>query len=372
MDEEEIGMIKGLSYQNGVFFIGKENVSCAYDDNGKIAEWVKPLTASTLFLMMRYVYQSMPGWFKLLSFFYIGMIVVPKIIAILPILSFNWSGLPFYFLFYFVFGTHFIFPMRLRKYHGAEHKVFSDRGVKKRGRLFRIKRAAITNRYCSTNIVVIYFSAVIVLLIGLLFFLKPSLALEWASYGALLFMPIVNKTMHWNVMKPIRYYVLKVSYYLQKKITTAEPERVHLLTAIQSYRMLASVEFPEHLVEKPLINKEEKHLAIVDVTIIPIGTKGPSVSDYVTDIHLILEKYSDKINYQLTPMSTIIEGELPILFEVIQAIHEAPFKAGIERVSTNIRIDDRRDRALKMSEKVAAVERKIEMRKAENQNNEVE
>ncbi|WP_373558569.1 MTH1187 family thiamine-binding protein [Bacillus sp. FJAT-45350] len=100
-------------------------------------------------------------------------------------------------------------------------------------------------------------------------------------------------------------------------------------------------------------------MAIVDITIIPIGTNTPSVSDYVADIHKVLESYQDKITYRLTPMSTIIEGELPVLFEVIQAIHEAPFKAGVQRVATNIRIDDRRDKELKMDEKVATVEKKL-------------
>lgn len=98
-------------------------------------------------------------------------------------------------------------------------------------------------------------------------------------------------------------------------------------------------------------------MAIVDVTVIPIGTKSPSVSSYVADIQKILGEYEKegKIEFQLTPMNTLIEGELPILFEVLQAIHEAPFNAGIQRVATNIRIDDRRDVTKKMHEKVKRV-----------------
>ncbi|MEB1807649.1 MAG: MTH1187 family thiamine-binding protein [Bacillaceae bacterium] len=100
-------------------------------------------------------------------------------------------------------------------------------------------------------------------------------------------------------------------------------------------------------------------MAIVDVTIIPIGTDSPSVSHYVADIHRVLEKYSDKVKYQLTPMSTLIEGELPVLFEVIQAIHEVPFEAGVQRVATNIRIDDRRDKASSLEGKLAAVNNRL-------------
>ncbi|MDF0729073.1 MTH1187 family thiamine-binding protein [Cytobacillus sp. S13-E01] len=102
-------------------------------------------------------------------------------------------------------------------------------------------------------------------------------------------------------------------------------------------------------------------MAIVDVTVIPIGTKTPSVSDYVVDIQRILEQFKveGKINFQLTPMNTLIEGELPILFEVIQAIHEAPFNQGIKRVATNIRIDDRRDKKVRMEDKLRSVKRKL-------------
>lgn len=103
-------------------------------------------------------------------------------------------------------------------------------------------------------------------------------------------------------------------------------------------------------------------MAIVDVTVIPIGTKTPSVSTYVADIQKILSSYEEegKIRFQLTPMNTIIEGDLPVLFEVIQKMHEAPFQKDIERVATNIRIDDRRDVQRKMEDKVKRVQSLLE------------
>ncbi|MBT2656648.1 MTH1187 family thiamine-binding protein [Bacillus sp. ISL-18] len=98
-------------------------------------------------------------------------------------------------------------------------------------------------------------------------------------------------------------------------------------------------------------------MAIVDVTVIPIGTETPSVSKYVASIQKILKNYEaeEKIKFQLTPMNTIIEGDLPILFEVIQAMHEVPFSEGIKRVATSIRIDDRRDVKRTMEYKVERV-----------------
>ncbi|MDQ0224881.1 MTH1187 family thiamine-binding protein [Metabacillus niabensis] len=102
-------------------------------------------------------------------------------------------------------------------------------------------------------------------------------------------------------------------------------------------------------------------MAIVDVTVIPIGTNDPSVSKYVANIQTVLKKYEleEKITYQLTPMNTIIEGELSTLFEVIKAIHEAPFSMGINRVATNIRIDDRRDKNTTMQGKLESVQKHL-------------
>lgn len=98
-------------------------------------------------------------------------------------------------------------------------------------------------------------------------------------------------------------------------------------------------------------------MAIVDVAVIPIGSGTPSVSNYVASVQRVLREYKaeGKINYQLTPMNTIIEGELPVLFEVIQAMHEVPFQEGIQRVATTIRIDDRRDVKRSMDYKVDRV-----------------
>ncbi|KTT86284.1 MTH1187 family thiamine-binding protein [Mammaliicoccus sciuri] len=102
-------------------------------------------------------------------------------------------------------------------------------------------------------------------------------------------------------------------------------------------------------------------MAIVDVVVIPVGTEGPSVSEYIADIQLILEKHKEvgTIDYQLTPMNTLIEGDLKDLLEIIQEIHESPFNKGLDRVCTNIRIDDRRDKSRKMNDKLDSVNKHL-------------
>ncbi len=99
-------------------------------------------------------------------------------------------------------------------------------------------------------------------------------------------------------------------------------------------------------------------MAIVEFTIVPLGTKDTSLSKYVADCHKILEDI-ENIKYQLTPMGTIVEGELDLILSTIRKIHEVPFKNGALRVSTSIRIDDRRDKASSMEGKVKSVEEKM-------------
>ncbi|TDM13141.1 MTH1187 family thiamine-binding protein [Macrococcus lamae] len=102
-------------------------------------------------------------------------------------------------------------------------------------------------------------------------------------------------------------------------------------------------------------------MAIVDVVIIPLDGQSISVSQYIADIqkNLQVKKEEGLIDFQLTPMSTLIEGELPVLLKVVEEIHEAPFNKGVERVCTNIRIDDRRDKRRKMNEKIDSVNKHL-------------
>lgn len=99
-------------------------------------------------------------------------------------------------------------------------------------------------------------------------------------------------------------------------------------------------------------------MAVVEVTIAPMGTATPSISRYVAACHKVLAKASD-LKYQLTPMATVIEGDLGRIMEVIAEMHEVPFAEGAQRVSTLIRIDDRRDKVLTLEGKLKSVYDKL-------------
>ena len=98
-------------------------------------------------------------------------------------------------------------------------------------------------------------------------------------------------------------------------------------------------------------------MAIVAVSISPVGS-GVGVSRHVAAA-LQVARDQDRVRYRLDPMFTTLEGDLDEVFALIRRMQEAVFAAGAERVGTVIKIDDRRDRAASMEEKVAAVESRL-------------
>jgi uncharacterized protein (TIGR00106 family) len=98
-------------------------------------------------------------------------------------------------------------------------------------------------------------------------------------------------------------------------------------------------------------------MAIAAVSIAPVGV-GTSVSRYVAAALAVVRAQS-RVRYRLDPMFTTLEGELADIYALVHEMQEAVFVLGAERVSTVLKIDDRRDRAVRMEEKVSAVEKQL-------------
>jgi uncharacterized protein (TIGR00106 family) len=95
-------------------------------------------------------------------------------------------------------------------------------------------------------------------------------------------------------------------------------------------------------------------MAIVAASISPIG-EGQSVGEYVAEAIRVL-KAQTMVRFELGPMFTTLEGDLDTIFPLIRAMQEAVFAKGAQRVSTVVKIDDRRDKLAHMEDKVASVQ----------------
>ncbi len=99
-------------------------------------------------------------------------------------------------------------------------------------------------------------------------------------------------------------------------------------------------------------------MAIAKISIIPMGTKTPSVSKYVARAVKVLQQEKG-IKYEITAMGTIIEGDLDRILTVVRKMHEETFGEGVARVITTIEIDERRDKALSMRGKVDSLRKEL-------------
>lgn len=99
-------------------------------------------------------------------------------------------------------------------------------------------------------------------------------------------------------------------------------------------------------------------MAIMQLTIIPLGTQTPSVGQYVADIQQALHR--EGFPHELTDMGTIIEGDPRELLALAARLHALPFAHGAQRVVTQIMLDERRDKAVKLGDKTAAVQARLD------------
>ncbi len=98
-------------------------------------------------------------------------------------------------------------------------------------------------------------------------------------------------------------------------------------------------------------------MVIATVSVVPVGTKTPSLSGYVAKA-LRAVTQAEGVNYQLMSMGTILERELDVVLAAVSKMHETLFDPEVQRVLTTVTIDDRRDKKPTMAYKVESVMRK--------------
>ena len=98
-------------------------------------------------------------------------------------------------------------------------------------------------------------------------------------------------------------------------------------------------------------------MAIMEISVVPLGLGQPSLGDYVAAVVKYLE--DENIPHELTDMGTLVHGRPETLLRVAQALHELPFKQGVKRVMTHISIDDRRDKEVLLGDKKKSVRARL-------------
>ncbi|GBD30424.1 hypothetical protein HRbin32_01529 [bacterium HR32] len=89
----------------------------------------------------------------------------------------------------------------------------------------------------------------------------------------------------------------------------------------------------------------------------PLGTPTASVGAYVAAAVEVIRESG--LRFRLNPMGTTVQGPLRDLLRLIPRLHDAVFRRGALRVSTLVKLDERRDRPSDMEEKVRSVRRRL-------------
>ncbi len=94
---------------------------------------------------------------------------------------------------------------------------------------------------------------------------------------------------------------------------------------------------------------------IAEFTIVPLD-RGESLSKYVSKVLDLVDESG--LEYVLTPMGTIVEGDWDDVMELIRSCHMEMRKRS-RRVSTSIKVDDREGAEGRITGKIESVEKQL-------------
>lgn len=101
-------------------------------------------------------------------------------------------------------------------------------------------------------------------------------------------------------------------------------------------------------------------MVVVEVSIIPLGTGSSSLSKYVAKAVSVLKSFKN-IRVVVHSMCTFIESDdLDTVLQAVKQAHNEVFNMGVDRVLTQIKIDDRRDKQVTIKSKIESVMKNLD------------
>lgn len=97
-------------------------------------------------------------------------------------------------------------------------------------------------------------------------------------------------------------------------------------------------------------------MATAGLTVLALGRQGAGASEYIAEIQRRLQAQK-RVRFRMHAMGTSLEGPTEDILAVVGQLHAVPFEAGVPRVYTVLKLDERRDRPNQsLDDKVRAVE----------------
>ncbi|MCV0410049.1 MTH1187 family thiamine-binding protein [Nitrosopumilus sp.] len=96
-----------------------------------------------------------------------------------------------------------------------------------------------------------------------------------------------------------------------------------------------------------------------EISIYPMATKTTSASFYIAKAIESIQNI-ENLRYQVNPMGTILESDnIDVINSATKTMMEVVHNLGIARVEVVIKIDSRRDKQIRMEEKLESIKKQM-------------
>ena len=97
-----------------------------------------------------------------------------------------------------------------------------------------------------------------------------------------------------------------------------------------------------------------------EISIYPIATRTTSASFYIAKAIESIQNIKN-LKYEINSMGTVLESDnIDIIYEASKKMMETVHSLGIDRVEVVIKVDSRRDKHIKMEEKIESIKKHME------------
>jgi len=96
-----------------------------------------------------------------------------------------------------------------------------------------------------------------------------------------------------------------------------------------------------------------------EISLYPIATRTTSASFYIAKAIESIQN-TKNLRYEINSMGTVLESDsIDIIYKASKTMMETVHNLGIDRVEVIIKIDSRRDKQVKMEEKIDSIKKQL-------------
>ncbi len=96
-----------------------------------------------------------------------------------------------------------------------------------------------------------------------------------------------------------------------------------------------------------------------EISVYPMATRTTSASFYIAKAIESIQN-TENLRYEINSMGTVLESDsIDVIYQASKVMMETVHNLGIDRVEVIIKIDSRRDKHVKMEEKIESIKKQL-------------